>query len=205
MNKLFTVLIAVLAASSAFTQSLSFQVGVSPCLHIPTAFKSNEIYKNNHFALKGNAGLRANNVMIISKYKYYSAVGNSIIENAQLDGYAKWEQQFTFFGIRGYSKDAENMVYSEIGVLLTKGSELISTKNEIETLYSYNKFNEIGLGIGFGLDIPLGSILALNAESEFGIALTDSNGGAKKHGRVNIGGLTLSLGLVYIINNNDEN
>ncbi len=198
MNKLIVIPLSFILLISLHSQSPSFQIGVSPCLHIPTAFQFSKVYPDNRFAIKGNIGVKSNNIMLLGKYKYFNATGKSIVENAAIQGYAEWKQRITFIGIRGYFED---IFYSEIGVLLTSGSELITTVKGFDQLESYNEFREIGLGLGTGLEIPLTSFLILNAEGELGFIYTSAESGYNKGGTISIGGLTLSVGLIVNLNN----
>lgn len=193
------ILIIVILICSLFIPlcAIDFDFGISPCLHFPSINDFYEVYPNNRFAVNGTIGVRSEDLMILFKHQYFQTKGNSIIENAQLDGIAVWKQHISFIGLRYYYSAFNHLFYSNMGLLKTFGNEFVTTNEEYKELTAKNQFQAFGFGIGMGIDIPINSFVKINPDVEYGFIFTKSQGGIKNNSTINIGGFTASLGLIY--------
>ncbi|MBC8256581.1 MAG: hypothetical protein H8E85_04650 [Candidatus Marinimicrobia bacterium] len=150
------------------------------------------IYGNSNYNLRGGLGLGWNKSFFLIKYNQFNAEGESIVKSIDLTGSATWNQEFISLGFRYYP---EKNYYSEVGIILGKVKETITTSvpilTDLNTDFSTNQ-NQGGYFL-YGFNFPFILGIVINGEIEYDLIYLKPYKN-NRNDNLNLGGPMINVG-----------
>ena len=156
----------------------------------------NKIYGNDKYLPSLVVGLGSKQAFLVTRYNLYEEMGQSVVTGVNLDGDARWRQEFITIGFRSYGQKTSPVpMYVELAYSIGKAKESIATETpEYTTLNStWNAPDIRGGAIAIGINIPFAMGFQFSGEILY-VYLPITPADDKK---INTGGGQLSLGLTW--------
>ena len=144
-----------------------------------------KIYGDDEIIQSASLGIGYKNAFLIARYRRFEAEGKSIVKGIDLEGLAKWRQEFISLGIRSYSLKT---LYFELAYVIGSIEESISTNEPSFTALnsSFSTSDDRGASIALGFNIPILLGFSFSGEAEYIFLQTtlpnQSNGDSLKVG-----------------------
>lgn len=154
-----------------------------------------EIYGTDDLLKVGAVGMGYNNTFFIARYRLFDALGKSVVTGLDLDGDARWKQEFLSLGIRSYDG---RLFYGEFAFVVGAVKETISTSEPDYSALnaSFSSALSKGVSLAAGLNIPLAE-LNFSGEVEY-IYVPISAPGESNGDKINIGGPVYTVGVSIV-------
>ena len=156
----------------------------------------NKIYGNDKYLPSLVVGLGSKQAFLVTRYNLYEEMGQSVVTGVNLDGDARWRQEFITIGFRSHGQKTSPVpMYVELAYSIGKAKETITTETpEYTTLNStWNAPDIRGGAIAIGINIPFAMGFQFSGEILY-VYLPITPADDKK---INTGGGQLSLGLTW--------
>ena len=156
-----------------------------------------KIYGDDEIIQSASLGIGYKNAFLIARYRRFEAEGKSIVKGIDLEGLAKWRQEFISLGIRSYSLKT---LYFELAYVIGSIEESISTNEPSFTALnsSFSTSDDRGASIALGFNIPILLGFSFSGEAEYIFLQTtlpnQSNGDSLK-----VGGPIFSFGISFVL------
>ena len=151
-----------------------------------------EIYGNDDLVKVAALGVGYNSTFFVAKYRLFDARGESVVTGLELEGDARWKEEFLSLGIRSYDG---RFFYGEFAFVVGVVKETISTSEPDYSALnaSFSSALHKGVSIGAGLNIPLAE-LNFSGEVEY-LYVPISAPGESNGDKINIGGPVYTVGV----------
>ncbi len=125
-----------------------------------------KIYSNMTLTKNFAAGLGTRSMVLIAKYREFSATGRSAVTNIDLLGKAEWKQKFYEAGIR--IRGDEIPLYLDLLYVATRADEMITTESPVMAELTASSSKESrGIGGAVGISLKLAGMIRIFAEAEY--------------------------------------
>ncbi|MFZ4619565.1 MAG: hypothetical protein ACOYNS_03325 [Bacteroidota bacterium] len=125
-----------------------------------------QIYSNSTLTKNFAAGLGTRSMVLIAKYREFSATGRSTVTNIDQLGKAEWKQKFYEAGVR--IRGDEIPLYLDLLYVSTRADEMITTESPVIARLTASSSKESkGIGGAVGISLKLAGMIRIFAEAEY--------------------------------------